>query len=343
MHFKKLLLSGCVLAAMAAMLLANAGGEPGSGAAMTRAARALLETLTDEQRQQVHFEYDDPERLNWHYIPRPRKGVPLKGLNGRALQSAHRLVAEGLSASGYDQAIRVMSLEEVLFLLEGGERIERRARRDPQKYFLSIFGRPAAEGTWGWRLEGHHLSLNYSVKDGETVATTPEFFGANPALVDAGPERSIRVLGPEEDLAREILNLCTEEQQQRAWIDKQAPRDVRGGGEPQPETTAAVGLAVSQMRADQKQLTAQLLAEYLKNMPPDIEHERRARIESAGMDEIRFAWWGSAEPNEPHYYRLQGPTFLVEFNNVQNNANHVHSMWRNLAGDFNLPLEKGEE
>jgi hypothetical protein len=260
-------------------------------------------------------------------------------IEGKALRAAHGLLQSGLSDAGYDQALNVMSLEEVLYLLEGGKREVRRGRRDPQKYYISIFGTPANSGTWGWRVEGHHLSLNYTLIDGKVVSSTPEFFGANPGLIDAGPNRKIRVLGTEEDLARQILTQGSPSQQKLMWIDKAAPDDIRSRGTVQPERTAPVGLPVAKMSADQKKLMQSLLTEYLKNMPADIEKERRTAINEAGHDNISIAWWGSSELNKRHGYRIQGPTFLVEYNNTQNSANHVHAIWRDLAGDFNVPFK----
>lgn len=343
MRVRKFLPAAVVLCSCVALLLARSREEKNSGTAMTKAAETFLDSLTPAQREQATFGYDDPERLNWHFIPRERKGVPLRDLEGKSLDAAHAFIASGLSAAGYDQTTKVMSLEEVLFLLETrGTRAERRERRHPGKYYLSVFGTPAARGTWGWRLEGHHVSLNYVVENGQVVSTTPEFFGANPGTIDAGVGRQLRVLGSEEDLARQILKLCSPEQQKIAWIDKQAPDDLRGGGVAQPETTPPVGLPISQMSADQKKLMGALLSEYLQNMPADVEQQRRAHLEKAGLENVHFAWWGSAEQHERHYYRVQGPTFLIEYNNTQNNANHVHSYWRNLAGDFHIPIEKSE-
>lgn len=325
---------------MVAALRAQAGKQEASGKAMTEAATAFLNSLTPQQAQQVKFGYDDPERLNWHFIPRVRKGLPIRELEGEPLRRAQALLQSGLSPAGYAQTLDIMGLEEILYLLEPGERSERRERRDPRKYYFSIFGTPELTGTWGWRLEGHHISLNFSVKDGHVVSSTPEFFGANPGLIDAGPMRSIRVLGAEEDLARQILKSSTPEQLKVAWIDPKAPDDLRGGGVAQPEKTPPVGLKASDMSADQKALLAQVMTEYLKNMPADIEQTRRAEVNAAGVDNIYFAWWGDQERNQRHYYRIQGPTFIIEYNNTQNMANHVHSMWRQLGGDFNIPLAK---
>lgn len=335
MQSKRILISTMVVACVAALLVAQQRSSVTPKAdAMMQAAQAFLGTLSDEQKGQATFGFEDAERTNWHFIPRERKGLPLKDLEGDALKAAHRLIASGLSDAGYDQALNVMSLEEILYLLEGGDRDERRSKRDPQKYYLSVFGAPANSGAWGWRVEGHHLSLNYTIRDGVVVSSTPEFFGANPGTVDAGPGRFIRVLGPEEDIARQILKLCSDQQSKVTWISKEAPNDLRGGGVAQPVVTDPVGLKYADMTADQKELLASLLGEYLQNMPADIAAQRRQQIKAAGMENIHFAWWGSSEVNEPHYYVVQGPTFIVEYNNVQNSANHVHSIWRNIAGDF---------
>lgn len=339
MGIRKLLLSVGVLGILGALLVAQAPSPPKSGLAMQTAAQAFRTALTPAQWKQCWFPFDDPERLNWHFIPRERKGLPLKDLEGPALQAAHGLIRSGLSEAGYDQALNVMSLEEVLYLLEGGEREYRRERRHPGKYYLSIFGEPGPTGSWGWRVEGHHLSLNFTLKDGSVVSSTPEFFGANPGLVDAGPKRNIRVLGKEEDIARQILKLCDAEQSKLAWVSRTAPDEVPGPGAPQPEAGPPVGLPYSKMSAAQKALLQELLSEYLRNVPADVSEERRQRINAAGTDNVYFAWWGEPDLNQRHHYRVQGPTFVIEYNNTQNDANHVHSMWRDLAGDFGIPRQ----
>jgi Protein of unknown function (DUF3500) len=341
MRKPRILAACCVLVfASGALLLARVQKEEPSGVKITQSAQAFLKTLTDAQRKQATFAYDSDERLNWHFIPRPRKGLPLRDLEGDARKAAHALLRASLSEAGYDQALNVMSLEEILYLLEKGDRAKRRANRDPGKYYFSVFGTPALTGTWGWRIEGHHLSLNYTITDGKVVASTPEFFGANPALVDAGPKRKIRVLGPEEDIARQVLLLCDREQLKVAHISPKAANEIRSRGTKQPETAPPAGLPVSRMNAAQKKLMGRLLDEYLQNMPADISRERRAKIEEAGVGNIHFAWWGDKTPNKRHAYRVQGPTFLIEYNNTQNDANHLHTVWRDMAGDFNVPLKK---
>lgn len=339
MAIRKLFVALCVVSTMGALLIAQNQQSSKTGVKMAEAAKAYLQAITAEQRKQASFKYDDPERVNWHFIPRERKGVPLKALEGAPLKAAHELIRSGLSEAGYDQALNVMSLEEVLYLIEPGERAYRRDRRDPGKYYISVFGEPAATGLWGWRLEGHHLCLNFSIKDGQVVSSTPEFFGANPGSIEAGKGREIRVLGPEEDIARQILKLCTPEQQKLCWISKEAPGEVPGPNVPQPVVAAPVGLSYGQMSADQQKLLKDLLDEYLKNLPDDVEAERRQALTAAGIEKISFAWYGQPNLHEAHHYRVQGPTFVIEYNNTQNNANHVHSMWRNLSGDFALPAK----
>jgi hypothetical protein len=336
----QLLSAGCVILLCGALFVhQQAAPVENSATGMILASQEFLNALTEDQRAQATFAYDSEERLNWHFIPRERNGIALRELEGEALKKAQVLISSGLSELGYTQALNVMSLEEVLYLLEGGDREYRRERRDPKKYYLSVFGTPAETGLWGWRVEGHHLSLNYSIQDGQVVATTPEFFGANPGTIESGVGRTLRVLGPEEDLARQVFKSFNDEQRSVAWIDETAPNEIRDPGETHPSRDDPVGLPASRMSGNQRKLLAALLTEYLQNMPADVEAERRSRMNAAGIDAIHFAWWGGTELNEPHYYRVQGPTFLIEYNNVQNNANHVHSVWRDMEGDLNVPLK----
>jgi hypothetical protein len=335
---RKILLAALSVGILGVTLAARTSVPSPSGKAMQEAAVAFLEVLPPESRAQAMFAFDDAERLNWHFIPRERKGLALRDLQGPALEAAKRLIKTGLSAGGYEQVEDVMSLEEVLFLLESGDRTERRERRHPGKYYLSVFGMPRSTGRWGWRLEGHHLSLNYTIADGNLVSSTPEFLGANPGELAAPPDRSRRVLGPREDLARQIFKLCTPEQKSKALIDPAAPDDIRGANIAQPDTTAPVGLPYNSMSPQQQELLQKLIGEYVNGMPGDVAEERLSRLKAAGVEGVYFAWWGGPERHDRHAYRIQGPSFLVEYNNTQSNANHVHSIWRDLSGDFGIPL-----
>ncbi len=306
---------------------------------MADAATSLLANLNAEQQKVCQFKLDDPERLNWHFIPRERKGVVLRDLEGKTRASARKLLSTGLSGAGFERVLKVMSLEEVLYLIEGGDETKRRERRHPHKYHISIFGTPGKTGRWSWRVEGHHLSLNYLIEDGRYISSTPEFFGANPGTIAAGKGRLLRVLGDREDLGRRILKLCSDDQKKVAWIDKKPPREIRTPGKLQPEVGKPVGLKFSDMNNEQKATFRKLLDTYLIATPNEIRKKRLQQIEQAGIDKVHFAWWGGPDLDQPHHYRIQGPTFIVEYNNVQNNANHVHSIWRNTAGDFGIPLK----
>lgn len=318
---------------------ANAQQAVSPGQAMAAAASRFMEVLDHSQKLQVRFDYDDSERLNWHFIPRERKGVGLWDLNGAARDAANGLVESGLTAAGYAKVLQVRSLEEVLYLFEGGEEEERRTKRHPHKYYVTIFGTPGPKSLWGWRFEGHHLSLNFSINNGKIVSSTPEFFGANPGLIDAGPGRSLRVLGKREDIARQILKACSTETTSKVWLSKEAPGDIRGGGVAQPVLSEPVGLRFADMAPEQQNLMRELIGEYLTAMPSSVVAERMKQIQKDGMNDIHFAWWGGSELNEPHHYVVQGKSFIIEYNNTQNKANHVHAIWRNTAGDFNVKPE----
>ena len=217
---------------------------------LTSTVSALVNSLDDAQRAETVYPFDADERWDWHFIPRERNGVALRELSGAARDSADQLIMSGLSTAGYEKVLQVRSLEEVLYLFEGGEEAARRERRHPHKYYITVFGTPAAKGEWGWRVEGHHVSLNFTLKDNQIVSSTPEFLGANPGLIDAGPGRSLRVLGRREDLARDILKACNETQTKAMWLSKEAPDDVRGGGVIQPVVTEAVGLRIRRRGED---------------------------------------------------------------------------------------------
>lgn len=315
-------------------------GTDKPGLSMATAALKLAEVLPADQKQKLMYKYDDPERLNWHFIPKDRNGIVLWDLNGEPRKAAEELVKVGLSAAGHAKVLQVRSLEEVLYLFEGGEEDYRRNRRHPHKYHITVFGTPGPTGLWGWRFEGHHLSLNFSIQDGVVVSSTPEMFGANPALIDAGPSRKLRILAGREDIARQILKACNEEQKKQMWISETAPDDIRGAGLAQPVVEEAVGLRYGDMSPEQKKLLKELLGEYLSAMPAQVVRDRLKAIEASGMDNVRMAWWGESEVNKRHHYVIQGASFIVEYNNTQNEANHVHAMWRNVGGDFNLSAGK---
>jgi hypothetical protein len=319
--------------------------HPGhSGPRMAETANRFLQSLTPEQREKAQFKFGDEERYFFHYIPsddfpktlkRPRMGLTLREMSPQQKHLASALLSAGLSQQGYIKATTIMSLEEVLRAVEGdsGE------RRNPEKYHFSVFGEPSEKGTWGYRIEGHHVSLHFTVIDGEATGN-PTFFGSNPAEVRSGPLKGLRVLGNEEDKARALLESLTPEQKKAAIVDGKAYADILTAA----TRVAALegkpsGLHYSKMTAAQKLLLNNLISEYIDNVPAELAEQRRARMKEA-KGEIWFAWAGVEERGGPHYYRVQTPQILIEYDNTQNRANHVHSVWRDFKDDWGQDLLK---
>ncbi|MBW3600392.1 MAG: DUF3500 domain-containing protein [Planctomycetes bacterium] len=335
-----------LIAACAALILTGGGWtwlRLSAGVQMTQAADAFLATLSEEEKKQTVYPYDTPKRLEWHFIPKDeRKGLQVKEMNEQQQKALNDLLRAALSESGYDKSKKIMELETVLNKLEqGGRNI-----RDAERYYATVFGNPSETERWGLSFEGHHLSLNFVVDEGKVVSSTPAFLGANPAIVTvdlAGTlPKGTRVLASEEVLAFELLNALDDEQRSRAIIAEKAPQEIRAAGEPQPPKAPPAGLTAARMTDKQKGILTRLIEAYAGTMPEEVKEQRITAIEAAGLGNIHFAWAGATKPGIGHYYRLQGPTFLIEFINVQpdaagNPANHIHSIWRDMAGDFAIP------
>lgn len=329
------------LAVMAAACLTHVSAQAHeAGAQMAEIANAFLAALQPEQKQQATFDFGNEERLNWHFIPRERKGLPMKAMSPQQRLLAHALLNTGLSFRGAAKAVTIMSLEEILYQIEGaGDESKREAtrlKRDPENYFVSLFGTPGTKGTWGWRIEGHHLSLNFTIKDGQLLRATPSFMGSNPGEVRQGPLTGLRVLAKEEELGRELAKSLGEDQWKKAFFDEKAPKEMITAAEKKVSPLAPPGIADSELTPDQKAKLHELIREYLTRLRPEIAEETWAEIEKGGP--VHFAWAGGKERGQPHYYRVQGKTFLLEYDNVQNEANHVHSVWRSFDGDFGRDL-----
>jgi len=308
-----------------------------SASNMATAANRFLAALSPEQRQQASFALDSEELTRWHFIPTntfPRKGVPIKDMTEAQRGLARDLLKAGLSQGGYQTAAGIMDLETVLKALEKNGTMT----RDPELYYFSVFGTPAAKGTWGYRVEGHHLSLHYVVGKGTAVASSPAFFGTNPAEVREGPQTGKRLLGGQEDTARALLMSLDAAQRTTATFAAEAPTDIITMTKVTIDPLTPGGLAASEMKPAQKELLMQVIDSYTSKMADDIASERKARIKTAGIEKITFAWAGGTEKGVKHYYRVQGPTFLAEYDNTQNNGNHVHSVWRDFDGDFGRDL-----
>jgi len=306
---------------------------------MAAAAHNFLAALTPEQRAKATFKFEDEQRMIWHFIPDsmfPRKGISFKELDASQQRLAHGFLSTGVSHRGYLKATTIMSLESILKELEQGKG----PVRDSDLYFFSIFGEPSESQTWGWRVEGHHVSLNFTVVQGTMIAGAPTFLGSNPAEVKSGPRQGLRVLGQEEDLGRGLVRSLSSEQLKVAVIDTTAPKDIITANSRKAEPGAPAGLAASKMTKKQIEQLTSLIQEYADNLPEDVSTKEWERLSQAGIDKIHFAWAGGLESGSPHYYRIQGPTFLVEYDNTQNNANHIHTVWRGFDRDWGLDLLK---
>ena len=319
-----------------------------TGADMTVAAERFVATLSEDQKAQTVLPYDTPKRTDWHYIPKPsRKGLQIRDMNAQQRKAAHALLASALSAVGYSKATKIMQLESILHELEKGR--GGRFHRDPQRYYFTIFGMPKADGRWGLSVEGHHLSLNFVVEDNQVASSTPTFFGANPGVLaedyGEGFPKGLRVLAAEEALAFKLLDSLSDEQRKTAILADKAPRDVRDAGKTSPPISPAEGLAAGDMTPAQQAILRELVETYAGNLPSDVAAERLSTIERDGYDSITFAWSGADQPGVGHHYLVQGPSFLIEFNNTQpdsagNPANHIHSVWHHRAGNFAIPVAK---
>ncbi len=306
-----------------------------SGSLMTEAANRFLAALGPEQRAKATFKFEDDERMNWHFVPRERKGLPLREMTPYQKHLASALLSAGLSQTGYIKAVTIMSLEDVLRIIEkdSGE------HRNPEKYYFSVFGTPSETDSWGYRVEGHHFSQNYTVVNG-SVTDGPSFFGANPAEVRQGPRKGLRTLAAEDDLGLDMIQSLDLSQRKIAIVHPTAYSDIltkdsrKAALEGQPS-----GLSASKLNARQFDILRALMEEYARNMPGQLAQRREEQIQRAGKN-IYFAWSGGVNQGDPHYYRVQTASFLIEFDDTQDAANHIHSVWRDFAGDFGADLLK---
>jgi hypothetical protein len=304
---------------------------------MATAANRFLDSLTSAQRADATFALRSDEWEKFHFIPTemfPRNGLTIIDMTDEQRAHAHDLLGAGLSQRGYLTATTIMDLEGVLRELENGGRFD----RNPELYFFSIFGTPGPTGAWGWRVEGHHMSLHFTVVDGTAVASSPYFFGSNPAQVRSGPKAGLRALREREDSARALVTALDASQRTTAIIEDVAPDDIVTGAELTVDPLSPVGVKASALNAGQRDLLMGIIDSYTSVMADDIAAERMAKIRDAGLDDIGFAWAGPTARGEQHYYRVQGPTFLIEYDSTQGGGNHVHSVWRDFTNDFGRDL-----
>ncbi|MCU0702508.1 MAG: DUF3500 domain-containing protein [Fimbriiglobus sp.] len=318
--------------------------QKSTGARMADAATAFLATLSADEKKQAAFAFDDEHRTAWFFTPQQdnnkkatRKGLRLETMTDKQKAAALDLVRVGLSATGGKQAEAIMANEGFLAELEGkgGAMV-----RNPGWYFVSVFGQPGNTGKWGWRVEGHHLSVNFTLENGEVVSATPTMFGTNPAEIKQGPKKGTRILPEVEDLAKDLIKSLTDDQKKAAKLDKQLPEikekaPAAGIGDP-------LGIPGTKLNDKQQTKLLELVKAYADRLPADVAEAEFKKATDAGLGKVYFAYCVEEDkPGKPYTYRVHGPTFVVEFLNVQadsakNPANHVHSGWRTLPQDFGL-------
>lgn len=301
---------------------------------MARRAQDLIEDLTDAQRRQVLYPFDADERHDWHYFPRRRPGVALRDMTAAQQERVWALLEVGLSEQGLEKTRGVIRTEAIL-----GELTGRRQYRDPENYAIVLFGHPTSGKPWSWRFEGHHLSLTFTVVPGHGVAVTPAFVGANPATVPESHEQAgFKVLGQEEAHGFRLLHSLSDTQRTTALIASESFGNILSGPGREGRLQQRIGLALGAMTAAQRQQAVTLIETYVKNVRPELAKRELDRLAAAGIDTIHFAWAGSQQPRRPHYYRLHGPRLVIEYDNTQDGANHIHAVWHDPTNSFGQDL-----
>ena len=324
------------LAAAAALMFLSSAQAENVTANMAKAADALISSLDAKQKTQAVFKFNGEERTYWHFIPAEmlkgggRKGLQIEHMTGQQRELTHALLKTVLSEAGHTKLKNIMFLEDILYMLEGKNR---RFVRDSDAYHILVFGKPGNKGAWGWRFEGHHVSLNYTIVNGK-LSVVPSFFASNPAVADFGPGRKLIALEAEEFAARALRTSLNATQVKQAVIAEKAPRDILTSALPSVEAMEKSGIGYSDLDKIQQVQLTKLIQEYINRHRAIVAKEDWAKIEKAGLAKIRFSWAGSTTPFEPHYYRIQGPPYLLEYANPQDGSNHIHATWRDFQGDF---------
>jgi Protein of unknown function (DUF3500) len=300
-------------------------------------ANAFIQSLNEMKQKKAQFSFDEMNRYEWHYLPATmvaRHGINVKDLDSTQKQHLYNLLQAYLSEEGYAKTKSIMDFEYLLKELE-----PENANRIPENYYAAIYGVPGKDSVWGWKFSGHHVALNFTIVNNK-LTFAPFFFGVYPATVKDGPKKGMRIMKDEEDIGFELINSLTPEQKLKAFFQLKAFSDIVTTNAGQVGPLQPVGILARDMTITQKAILNKLIVAYLLAMPQGIAKTRMQKIETADINAIRFGWAGGTQPGKPHYYRIQGNTFLIEFDNTQSNANHIHTVWRDFKGDFGADLLK---
>jgi hypothetical protein len=312
--------------------VAGADRTPPGGARAT--AEAFASSVSDADRGRTLYGFDEAERHTFNYVPMVRGGLPLQDMSDAQKGQAQALLRHVLSDDGYARTQQIITHESILRALEMERGVKGYERRDPGHYYLALFGTPAADSPWGWRFEGHHLSVNVTHAGDAAAVVAPLFFGANPARVPSGPHEGLRLLALEEDLARALVTSLDQGQRGRAVIAPETTNDIVTTTVPKVDGLSTEGLPAGEMTAAQRAQLRQIVDVYAARLSLREAKAQLERIDAAGFDTLHFAWAGGLESGQKHYYRIHGPTVLIEYDNSQNDGNHIHTVWRDLQNDF---------
>ncbi len=321
---------GLVAASATGPLLAQTPTTATSAARMAAAGAAFVAALGESNRRRAQLGFDAPERTRWRYTPGARAGLMAGDMNAAERAALNRLLAAGLSLTGREKLTNILELELVLRETQGDF-------RDPGRYTVAIFGKPGG-ALWGWRFEGHHLSLNFTIAGERVAIDAPSFFGANPAEVGSGPKRGLRALREETDRAWALLGALDEAQRARAVIDTRSYGDIVSGTPARLDPLKPEGLRASEMNDAQQALLHALITTYAESFADDLRDARLARARAGGAETLYFAWAGATVRGRQFYYRIQGAQFLIEFDASQDGGNHIHTVWRDFRQDFGAAL-----
>lgn len=323
---------------ISAILSAPEITEENISKSMHNQAVALIKILDDAQKSKTLFPFEVEERMNWYYTPVKRKGLPLKEMSDKQQALTYELLKTTLSDQGFTKAQEIIWLENILRIVEN--RPENDTYRDPENYLLSFFGNPSEDDLWGWRFEGHHLSLNFSTLDNRVIGLTPTFMGSNPAEIQSGEHQGKKVLRQEMELANQLLSTFSAAQKEKTVFSDKTFRDIVTTNQREVGKIKFEGISYQELKQDQQKILDELINVYFSNLEKPLADKLRNKMENNGKGGIHFAWAGSLKPNEAYYYRIHSEDVLIEFDNSQNNANHVHTVVRDLENDWGKDVLK---
>jgi hypothetical protein len=303
------------------------------------AVRRWLAGLDEAQRAEATFTFDSPERFVWAYTPGPRKGLAIRDMRPDQRAASSAVVAAAMSARTAGEIAAIISLETILGQLERSSGRSGWTRRDPELYWFAVFGDASSSGPWSWRIGGHHVAIHVTLVDDRVIGATPSFLGANPAVVPSGPRAGARTLPGEEALARALLSELTQPERGIAVVDGVAPADIlTGTGRLADLRAVPAGVRHGDLGAPRRAALERLIRHYLDRTRPEVAEEAWQRLVASGLRDATFSWAGPDTPGRGHYYAVRGPGFVIEYDNTQNGANHIHAVWRDLEHDWGEDL-----